>query len=253
MPLPFKANSCEIYTDVEGVFTTDPRVIHEAHKADFISYDEMLEMAGAGSQVMQGRSIEVGKKFGIDIHVRSTFSENEGTIITTEEKVRNRRKNMEDVAVSAVAFDKNQVKFSIVDVPDRPGIAARIFTELAKSAVNVDMIIQSAAENGLNDISFTVSHSDFKKALAVLENVKKELGAKEIVYDDKIAKVSIVGVGMKSHPGVAAKMFEMLAKENINIQMISTSEIKISCAISVDLLNKAVSVLHKAFELEKKK
>jgi len=152
-----------------------------------------------------------------------------------------------------VTFDKNEVKFSIVEVPDRPGIAARVFSELAKGNVNVDMIIQSAAEDGKNDISFTVSHSDLNKTQEILAGVQKELGAKEILFDDKIAKISIVGLGMKSHPGVAAKMFETLANEKINIQMISTSEIKISCAISVDQLNKAVNALHKAFELDKKK
>ncbi|MCX5782461.1 MAG: aspartate kinase [Elusimicrobia bacterium] len=248
-----KADSCEIYTDVEGVYTTDPRMIKEAQKIGRISYDEMLEMAGSGAQVMQGRSIEVGKKFGVDIHVRSTFSENEGTIISAEEKVRKWRKNMEDVVVSAIAFDKNQVKFSIVDVPDRPGIAAKIFSELAKGSINVDMIIQSASQDGLNDISFTVSHADLGKTSGILEGVQKELNAKQVIYDDKIAKISIVGVGMKSHPGVAAKMFDTLAKEKINIQMISTSEIKISCAINVDELNKAVNALHKAFELDKRK
>ena len=248
-----KADSCEIYTDVKGVYTTDPRLITDAAKIDYISFDEMLEMAGSGAQVMQGRSIEVGKKFGVNIHVRSTFSENEGTMISTEEKVRKWRKNMEEVVVSAVTFDKNEVKFSIVDLPDRPGIAARLFSELATGNVNVDMIIQSAAENGVNDISFTVTHSDLKKTENILANVQKELGAKQILVDDKIAKISVVGVGMKSHPGVAAKMFEVLAREKINIQMISTSEIKISCAISESELNKAVSALHKAFELDKKR
>ena len=160
---------------------------------------------------------------------------------------------MEEVVVSAITFDKNEVKFSIVDLPDRPGIAARLFSELAAGNVNVDMIIQSAAENGLNDISFTVTHTDIKKTEGILASVQKELGAKQILVDDKIAKISVVGVGMKSHPGVAAKMFEVLAKEQINIQMISTSEIKISCAISENELNKAVNALHKAFELDKKR
>ncbi len=160
---------------------------------------------------------------------------------------------MEEVVVSAVAFDKNQVKFSIVDVPDRPGIAARVFSALASGGINVDMIIQSAAENGLNDISFTVSHTDLKKTEAILQEVQKEINAKQVLYDDKIAKISIVGVGMKSHPGVAAKMFETLAAERINIQMISTSEIKISCAISVQELTKAANALHKAFDLSKKR
>jgi aspartate kinase len=247
-----KADQCEIYTDVDGVYTTDPRVVDDARKIHFISYEEMLEMAGSGAQVMQARSIEVGKKFGVEIHVRSTFSENQGTIITSEEKLKSRRIAMEDVVVSAVTFDKKQVKLSITDVQDRPGIASKLFGQLAKAGVNVDMIIQSAASDKLNDISFTVSHPDLKKSLAALAREKKELGAGSILVDDKVAKVSIVGVGMRSHPGIAAKMFKTLADEKINIEMISTSEIKISCIIKQHDLNGAVAALHKAFGLNKK-
>ncbi|OGS19156.1 MAG: aspartate kinase [Elusimicrobia bacterium RIFOXYA2_FULL_50_26] len=245
-----KADTCEIYTDVEGVYTTDPRVVKKARKIERISYDEMLEMAGSGAQVMQARSIEVAKKYGVDIHVRSTFTKNSGTLITGEEKLR--RREMEDVVVSAVTFDRKQAKLSIVDVADRPGIAARVFGALAKGGVNVDMIIQSAARDRSNDISFTISRGDVKKALALLEKVKHDLHANDIISDDKVAKVSIVGVGMRSHPGVAAKMFETLSKNGINIEMISTSEIIISCAIRESEVDKAVTVLHKAFGLNKR-
>jgi aspartate kinase len=246
-----KADTCEIYTDVEGVFTTDPRLIKDAKKLDYISYDEMLEMAGTGAQVMQGRSIEVGKKFSVDIRVRSTFSENEGTLITSEENIAEWRKKMEEVVVSAVTFDRNQAKVSLLDVPDHPGIAAKIFGGLAKGGINVDMIIQSAASDKKNDISFTISRNDIKKALVILEKVKKALKAKDLTYDDKVAKVSVIGVGMRSHTGVAAKMFEVMAKNKINIDMISTSEIKISCVVKEADVTKSVEHLHNAFGLDK--
>ncbi|MFC1501018.1 aspartate kinase [Elusimicrobiota bacterium] len=248
-----KADSCEIYTDVDGVYTTDPRVVKDAKKINYISYDDMLEMAGSGAQIMQARSVEVGKKFGVNIHVRSTFSKANGTIITDEKKIKSWRKKMEEVVVSAITFDRNQVKMSVIDLPDRPGIASKIFGELAKNAINVDMIIQSAGQDGYNDISFTVHHSDLKKTLSVLGKVNKTLKAKEIIYDDKVAKISIVGVGMKSHAGVAATMFETLAKQKINIEMISTSEIKVSCIIKVGEINKAALALHKAYGLGKRK
>jgi len=246
-----KADTCEIYTDVEGVFTTDPRLIKNAKKLDYISYDEMLEMAGTGAQVMQGRSVEVGKKFSVDIRVRSTFSDNEGTLITSEENIALWRKKMEEVVVSAVTFDKNQAKVSMLDVPDHPGIAAKIFGGLAKGGINVDMIIQSAASDKKNDISFTINRSDIKKALVILDKVKKTLKAKDVIYDDKVAKVSIVGVGMRSHTGVAAKMFGVMAKNKINIDMISTSEIKISCVVKEADVAKSVEHLHNAFGLNK--
>jgi aspartate kinase len=248
-----KADNCEIYTDVDGVYTTDPRMVPEARKIDCLSFEDMLEMAGSGAQVMQARSIEVAKKFGVEIHVRSTFTNNHGTIITDEKKCNYGRSAMEEVVVSAVTFDKNQVKLSVIDVPDQPGIAARIFGALAKGGINVDMIIQSAAQDGLNDISFTISRSDLKKAMGVLQKAQKELRARDITGDEKVVKVSIVGVGMRSHAGVAATMFEVLAKAGINIQMISTSEIKVSCIIRENELHKAVAVLHKAFKLGKKK
>ena len=246
-----KADTCEIYTDVEGVYTTDPRVVSDARKIEMISYDEMLEMAGSGAQVMQARSIEVGKKYSVDIHVRSTFSPKEGTIITSEEKIHARRPKMEDVVVSAVTFDRNQAKLSIIDVADKPGTAARLFKELAKVGINVDMIIQSAPQDKANDISITINKADLKKALHALNKVKHELKASDIIYDDNVAKVSVVGVGMRSHPGVAARMFGVLSDESINIDMISTSEIIISCTIKNSEVNKAVAALHKEFGLNK--
>lgn len=244
-----EADSCEIYSDVEGVFTTDPRVVKDARKIDFISYEEMLEMAGSGAQVLQGRSVEVAKKFGVEIHSRSTFSDNIGTIITSEEKIR--RKKMEALLVSAVTFDKNQVKFTIVDLPDMPGVAAKIFGKLAKIGVNVDMIIQSAAVDKKNDISFTVSKADMKKTQIELDKIAADMKAGDVVCDEHVAKVSVVGVGMRSNPGVAAMAFEILSKNGINIEMISTSEIKISCVIDEADLVKAVEALHKGFKLSK--
>ncbi|OGS44759.1 MAG: aspartate kinase [Elusimicrobia bacterium RIFOXYD2_FULL_34_15] len=238
-----KAKECEIYTDVKGVYTTDPRLISEAKKLDKISYDEMLELAGVGSQVMMSRSIEVAKKYNVNIHVRSTFSNEKGTIITKEVS------QMEDVVVSGVAFDKNESKVSITDVPDRPGIAANIFGALSGKNINVDMIIQSAAREKYNDISFTVSKNDLKNAVSILKNISNKLNAGPVIYDENVAKVSIVGIGMRSHPGVAAKMFKIFSDEDINIQMISTSEIKISCIISSKDTDRAVKILHKKFGL----
>jgi len=236
-----KADQCEVYTDVSGVYTADPRIVPDAKKIDRISYDEMLELASLGAQVMVPRSIEVAKKFNVDIHVRSSFNDEEGTVITKEVS------RMEEVVVSGVAYDKDQAKVAITDVPDRPGIAAKIFGALGEGHVNVDMIIQSSAEGGINDISFTVNRGDLKKTLDIMEKVKREIGAKELVYDDGVAKVSIVGVGMRSHSGVASKMFSALAEENINIEMISTSEIKISCVIKEKDTEKAVRAIHKKF------
>jgi len=240
-----KADQCEVYTDVAGVYTADPKIVPDAKKIDRISYDEMLELASLGAQVMVPRSIEVAKKFDVDIHVRSSFNDEEGTVITREVS------KMEEETVSGVAYDKDQVKVTITDVPDRPGIAARIFGALGAGNVNVDMIIQSSAQGGVNDISFTVNRGDLNKTLDIMEKVKREIGAKELVYDDRVAKVSIVGAGMKSHPGVASEMFSALAEENINIEMISTSEIKISCVIKEKDAEKAVRAIHKKFGLAK--
>jgi len=243
-----KAKSCQIFTDVEGVYTADPRLVPQAKKLNFISYDEMLELAGSGAWVLQARAVEVAKKFKVPLEVRSTFSQSQGTIVKGGEE----GMQLEGVFVSGVTYDKNQVKLSITDVPDRPGIAAKIFGALAKENINVDMIIQSAARGKNNDISFTVSRDDFRESLPILKKVKNELKATDVIYDDKVAKVSVIGVGMRTHPGVAAKMFHALAQGNINIEMISTSEIKISCVIKEKEIKKAVRVLHSAFGLGKR-
>jgi aspartate kinase len=240
-----KADVCEIYTDVTGVFTTDPRMVPEARKIDRISYEEMLELAGAGAQVMQPRSIEVGKKYGVDIHVRSSFTEDEGTLITAEVP------RMEDVVVSGVAFDSKQAKVTLRGIPDRPGVAAKVFGPLADEGVNVDMIIQSAPVDGKNDISFTIARGDAKKTLGLLGKVADTLRAEAVVLDDKVAKISIVGVGMRSHPGVAASLFAALAEAGVNIDMISTSEIKVACIVKESDGPKAVRTAHKTFNLDK--
>jgi len=243
-----KAEICEIYTDVAGVFTTDPRLESEAQKIDQISYDEMLELAGSGSQIMQARSIEVAKKFGVKIHVRSSMElMKKGTIIA------NAVKDLEAPVVTGVSYEKNEAKISISGVPDRPGVAAAIFGALAQDAINIDMIIQSAAENAENDISFTVARGDLKRALLSLESIRIKLGAKKIESEDRVAKISIVGVGMRGHSGVAAKMFTILARAGVNIEMISTSEIKISVVVEESDGLKTLRLLHKAFGLGKKR
>lgn len=240
-----KSQACEIYTDVVGVFTADPRLVPEAQKIDQISYEEMLELAGSGSQVMQARSIEVAKKYGVVIHVKSSLEKKKGTIIAKATQP------MEAPVVSGIAYDANEAKLSITGVPDQPGVAATIFGSLAADSINVDMIIQSSAQNNLNDIAFTVTRPDLNRALLTLEGVKKKLGAREILSDNSVAKVSVVGVGMRSHPGVAAKMFAALAEADVNIEMISTSEIKIACVVKQEDGPKAVKILHKAFVVDK--
>ena len=239
------ARECEIYTDVEGIYTADPRIEPKARKIKAITYDEMLEMASLGAQVMQARSIEVAKKFNVHIHVRSSFSEQGGTMITEEVK------RMEDVAVSGVTLNKNEAKLTICNVPDRPGIAARIFKELAGKGISVDMIVQNVSHTRATDISFTVNKTDVRKALKLTKKVAKTIGAGEVLQDEDIARVSIVGVGMKSHPGVAATMFAALADNKINIEMISTSEISISCIIKKKFAETAVKALHDKFGLSK--
>jgi aspartate kinase len=211
----------------------------------------MLEMAGSGAQVLQSRSVEVAKKFGVEIHARSTFSENQGTIITSEERIR--RKKMEELFVSGITFDKNQSKFTIIDLPDIPGVAAKIFSSLSKIGINVDMIIQSAAVNKKNDISFTVNRKETKKTQIELDKIASEFKASQVVCDEHVAKISVVGIGMKSNSGVAGKMFEILHKKGINIKMISTSEIKISCILDEMDMVKAVEGIHRGFGLSKKK
>jgi aspartate kinase len=239
-----KAHLCEIYTDVEGVYTTDPRTVKNAKKMKKISYDEMLELASLGAKVLHGRSVEFAKKYNVPLVVRSSFTYEPGTLVTKEDE------DMEKIAVSGVAFDKNQVRITIMGVPDRPGIAATLFNAIANENINVDMIVQNvSSDSEATDISFTVSRTDSKKALDVTKNISQKLGAKGVNMNNDVAKVSIVGVGMVSHFGVAAKMFETLAQNGINIMMISTSEIKISCVIDVKQAETAVKILHESFDL----
>lgn len=239
------ADICEIYTDVEGVYTSDPRVVPNASKLPYVSYDEMLELASLGAVVLQPRAVEFAKLTNVKLHVRSSFNRAEGTIVQEVEE------DMEKaMVVTGVACDKNVTKIAVFGVPDRPGIAYSLFHALAQDNINVDMIIQSHEKNERNDISFTVTRDDKKKAVAIAQKVAEEIGAEGVAYDDTVAKVSIVGAGMKTNPGVAAKMFEVLYQLNINIQMISTSEIKISCVIDEQQADSAVVALHQAFGLD---
>ncbi len=240
-----KADLCEIYTDVEGVFTTDPNICPDAQKIARISFDEMMEMASLGAKVLQIRSVEFAKKYNVPTHVRSSFSDKSGTLVVKEDE------KMERVLVSAVTLSKNEARLTLVRVPDKPGIASRIFTPISEAKVVVDMIIQNTSADGYTDLTFTVPKSDFKRALKIVKQTAEEIKAQEVLADENIAKVSLVGAGMRSHWGVASKMFSALAKENINILMISTSEIKISCVIDAKYGELAVRVLHKAFGLEK--
>ncbi|MBK8523623.1 MAG: aspartate kinase [Betaproteobacteria bacterium] len=241
-----KADECQIYTDVDGVYTTDPRIVAEARKLDTITFEEMLEMASLGSKVLQIRSVEFAGKYKVKLRVLSSFTdEGEGTLITVEED-----KNMEQPVISGIAFNRDEAKLTVLGVPDRPGIAYQILGPIADANVDVDMIIQNVGHDGTTDFSFTVNRSDFAKAQGVLESVKSHIGAREIVGDNKICKVSAVGVGMRSHPGVASQMFRALAEEGINMQMISTSEIKISVVVDEKYLELAVRVLHKTFGLD---
>jgi aspartate kinase len=240
-----KADLCEIYTDVEGVYTTDPNICSQARKLSKISYDEMLEMASLGAKVLQIRSVEFAKKYNVPLHVRSSFTDNPGTIVCMEDK------EMEQVVVSGVTYNKNEAKIEIMHVPDVPGVAAKLFQPLADANIVVDMIIQtSSTTKGFADMAFTVPKTDFAKTLQVVKDNLKTLGAEKVISDQKISKVSIVGVGMRSHSNVAAKMFAALAKEGINIHMISTSEIKISCVIDAKYTELAVQALHDAFRLD---
>lgn len=241
-----RADVCEIYTDVDGVYTTDPNICSKARKLSKISYDEMLEMASLGAKVLQIRSVEFAKKYDVPIHVRSSFNDLPGTIVCKEES------EMERVVVSGVTYNKNEAKIEVMRVPDVPGVAARLFKPIADANIVVDMIIQtSSTERGCADLAFTVPKTDFSKALQIVREQVKEIGGKEVLSDENIAKVSIIGVGMRSHSNVAAQMFSALAKEGINIQMISTSEIKISCVIDSKYTELAVRALHDAFELDK--
>lgn len=239
-----KADLCEIYTDVEGIYTTDPSICSDARKLKKVSYDEMLEMASLGAKVLQTRSVEFARKYGIPVMVRSSFNDAEGTLVCKEDE------DMEKVVVSGITYNKGEAKISVLRVPDMPGIAARLFRPLTENGINVDMIVQNISHDALTDMTFTVSKDDYKRALKfVKETVAGEIGASEVSGDPNIAKVSIVGAGMKSHAGIASQTFESLAKEGINIQMISTSEIKISCVVEEKYTELAVRVLHKAFGL----
>ena len=238
-----KADLCEIFTDVEGVFSADPNICTHAKKLDRISYEEMLELASLGAKVLDIRSLEFAKKFNVPIHVRSSFTKSEGTMVVEENK------EMEKVMVSGIVFDKNEARITIVKAPDRPGIAFKIFDPVFKAGVVVDMIVQNTSAKGLTDLTFTVTKTDFQETMKLLKQVVQEIGAEKVLGDQNIAKVSIVGLGMKNHAGVASKMFETLSKENINISMISTSEIKISCVIEEKYTELAVRTLHESFGL----
>ena len=249
LAIGLNADFCEIYTDVDGVYTADPRIVPNAHKLAEISFDEMLEMSSLGAGVLQPRSVEVAKTFNMPICVRSSFNDNEGTMVKEEIDMKQLER---EVLVSGVAYDDDVVKVTVYGVPDRPGIASVLFGALADAKINVDMIIQNVAtEDGKTDISFTVPKTDLIKAKAACEKLGKDAGVQEILSDENISKVSIVGIGMKSHSGVAATMFKVLSDNQINIKMISTSEIKVSCIIEEKFTELAVRVLHSAFITEK--
>ncbi|WP_020410487.1 aspartate kinase [Hahella ganghwensis] len=242
-----KADECQIYTDVDGVYTTDPRVVDSARRLDTITFEEMLEMASLGSKVLQIRSVEFAGKYNVPLRVLHSFQEGPGTLITIEDD-----DNMEQPIVSGIAFNRDEAKLTIAGVPDIPGVASKILKPVSDANIEVDMIVQNVGADNHTDFTFTVHRNDFKKAQAILVRLSEELEAKEVKGDDKIAKVSIVGVGMRSHAGVASKMFEALSVEGINIQMISTSEIKVSVVIDEKYLELAVRSLHSAFELSEK-
>jgi aspartate kinase len=241
----FGAEYCEIYTDVSGVFSADPRVVPEARKLSRISFEEMLEMAATGGRVLALRSVEFARNHHVPIHVRSAFTWEPGTWVTEEEST------MEDAIISGVTHDTSEAKVTVEGVPDQPGIAAHVFKSLAGESVNVDMIVQNVSTGGLADISFTMPQDDLSKAIAVIDKIVGELGAAGSRHDTKIGRVSLVGAGMKTNPGVAAKMFEVLADEKVNIEMISTSTIRISCVVAEDDVERAVRALHSAFGLER--
>lgn len=240
-----KADACEIYTDVEGVYTTDPNICSQARKIDRISYDEMLELASLGAKVLDIRSVGIAKRYGVPVHVRSTFSENIGTWVVEEEKI------MESMLVSGITYSKNEARITIKKVPDQPGIAAKIFLPISDAGILVDMIIQNTHDGRLTDMTFTVLRRDYDRAMEIIKKLAEEIGAETVTGDKSIAKVSIVGVGMRNQPGIASTMFQILAKEGINMMMVSTSEIKVSCIIAEKYTELAVRALHDAFALDK--
>src|SRR5947208_14596708 len=238
-----KADVCEIYTDVDGVYTADPNIVPDARKLPRVAYDEMPEMASLGAKVLQARSVEFAKKYGVPVHVRSTFKRDPGTLETREES------GMEEVVVTGITHDRSQSKISLLGVPDRPGIAAQVFGAIAETNIVVDMIVQNISRDGYTDMSFTLPRSDYGRAVGALQDIGRKVGAQGVVHDERVAKVSIVGVGMRSHSGVASQMFAALAREGINIQMISTSEIAVSCVIEDKYAELAVRALHDTFAL----
>ena len=237
------ADRCEIYTDVDGIYTADPRIVKSARKLDRITHDEMLEMAGLGAKVLHSRSVELAKKFQVPLMVRSSFHEGDGTIIVKESEI------MEQVVVSGVTSNKDQAKISLIGIEDKPGVAAEIFNIVAEQHINIDMIIQNVGRDGTTDLSFTVPEKDLSKAVKVIQDLSGQIKIATLETDSDISKVSVVGIGMVSHVGIASKMFSALAEQNINIQMISTSEIKISCVIDQTQTDKAVEVIHDSFDL----
>ena len=237
------ADRCEIYTDVDGIYTADPRIVKSARKLDRITHDEMLEMAGLGAKVLHSRSVELAKKFQVPLMVRSSFHEGDGTIIVKESEI------MEQVVVSGVTSNKDQAKISLIGIEDKPGVAAEIFNIVAEQHINIDMIIQNVGRDGTTDLSFTVPEKDLSKAVKVIQDLSDQIKIATLETDSDISKVSVVGIGMVSHVGIASKMFSALAEQNINIQMISTSEIKISCVIDQTQTDKAVEVIHDSFDL----
>ncbi|MGD9608828.1 MAG: aspartate kinase [Desulfovibrionaceae bacterium] len=240
-----QADLCEIYTDVNGVYTTDPNLCSTARKMERISYDEMLEFSSQGAKVLQIRSVEFAKKYNVPVRVRSTFTDDPGTLVTQEDR------DMEDVLVSGIAYDKDQCRLTVRNVIDRPGVAAAIFTPIAEAGIPVDMIIQNSGRDGRTDMTFTISRAHLDKTVAILNSLRSQLDTQEIQHDINTCKISVIGVGMRSHSGVASKMFSVLKNENINILMISTSEIKITCLIEEKYLELAVRTLHDAFGLDK--
>jgi len=245
-----KADECQIYTDVDGVYTTDPRIVPEARRLDTVTFEEMLELASLGSKVLQIRSVEFAGKYKVKLRVLSSFTDvnstDMGTLITFEED-----ENMEQAIISGIAFNRDEAKITVLGVPDRPGIAFAILGPVADANIDVDMIIQNASTEGMTDFSFTVHRNEYKRAMQILEKVKAEIKARGVVGDDRIAKVSLVGIGMRTHAGIASRMFGTLAREGINIQMISTSEIKTSVVVDEKYMELAVRVLHKEFQLDK--
>ncbi len=245
LAIAVNADVCDIYTDVDGIYTTDPRIVPKARKMDRISYEEMLELASLGAKVLQTRSVELAMRHGMPIHLRSSFApEQTGTIVAQEDET------MERAAISGVAYNRDEAKITIRGIPDHPGIAANVFGPVAEAGINVDVIVQNVSEQGFTDITFTVPRGDFQATLEIMRRLCREMGAKDVLGDDSVAKVSVVGVGMRSHAGVAQRMFEVLAAEGVNIQMITTSEIKITVVIDEKYVELAVRALHAAFGLE---